>query len=578
MIRKKTRHQVSWTQMAILLLSCPNPRNGPIIQRAAASTDESKARLLRQRIVGANDDSARSRRRRRPGEERTLQKASVSSNLLSKNEINQLSCNSNQQLFALNLQTDGFGKETSWSLRRHFANGRQYVGYGPPDGVQYGDLTIYSFQYCLERGETYVLSIEDNFGDGLCCDRGYGAYEFALGGTVVYSSDFQKTFNDYVEHTFTVGEVYTAMPTKRPTNEPTKQATASPVVLLENGEPTSLPTVRPTNTPSKSPTPVPSTSPTLAPTARPSRPPTSKPTPDDSVYNPKNGCYGGDVKVKVEVKADEFSNDTSWHIIDYYTGETLLKQKDHTFKQYEYKYKETCLPHGLYNFTIWDEYGDGICCRYGEGYFRVSLDGDPVLFGGSFNENVTEILNVGYDPTGVMTQREKDYLEAHNTRRKDWHERYNLTYVPLKYSPALAKTAQAWADELLHACGVVGIEHEDFNPYGENLAKNVGRNGWGQLYPANSIVGRWVEFEVGLPYPSNGHLTQVLWRASTYLGCGESAKEYRGGMCRVQVCRYGRAGNCDMQGFNATYGENWLVPMLKNYTRCGPNCPQEGCF
>ena len=66
----------------------------------------------------------------------------------------------------------------------------------------------------------------------------------------------------------------------------------------------------------------------------------------------------------------------------------------------------------------------------------------------------------------------------------------------------------------------MGIEHEDFNPCGENLAKNVGQNGWGQLYPADSIVGRWVEFEVGLPYPLNGHLTQVLWRASTYLGCG----------------------------------------------------------
>ena len=45
------------------------------------------------------------------------------------------------------------------------------------------------------------------------------------------------------------------------------------------------------------------------------------------------------MKVKVEVKADEFSNDTSLHIIDYYTGKTWLKQKDHTFKQYEYKYK-----------------------------------------------------------------------------------------------------------------------------------------------------------------------------------------------------------------------------------------------
>ena len=45
------------------------------------------------------------------------------------------------------------------------------------------------------------------------------------------------------------------------------------------------------------------------------------------------------MKVKVEVKADEFSNDTSLHIIDYYTGKTWLKQKDHTFKQYDYKYK-----------------------------------------------------------------------------------------------------------------------------------------------------------------------------------------------------------------------------------------------
>lgn len=40
------------------------------------------------------------------------------------------------------------------------------MGYGPPEGVRYGDLTIYSFEYCLERGETYLLGVEDNFGDG----------------------------------------------------------------------------------------------------------------------------------------------------------------------------------------------------------------------------------------------------------------------------------------------------------------------------------------------------------------------------------------------------------------------------
>jgi hypothetical protein len=82
MLRKNTRQQVPWTSMAILLLSCPNPRNGSIIQRAAASTVESNVRPLRRRIVGSNDESERSQRQRRPREERTLQKESMSSNLL----------------------------------------------------------------------------------------------------------------------------------------------------------------------------------------------------------------------------------------------------------------------------------------------------------------------------------------------------------------------------------------------------------------------------------------------------------------------------------------------------------------
>ena len=53
----------------------------------------------------------------------------------------------------------------------------------------------------------------------------------------------------------------------------------------------------------------------------------------------------------------------------------------------------------------------------------------------------------------------------------------------------------------------------------------------------------WVDFEIGLLYPSNGHLTQCLWRASKYVGCGESVKDFRKGVCRIQVCRYARAGN-----------------------------------
>jgi hypothetical protein len=48
------------------------------------------------------------------------------------------------------------------------------------------------------------------------------------------------------------------------------------------------------------------------------------------------------------------------------------------------------------------------------------------------------------------------------------YKKHNLTDAPMKYSPELAKSAKAWANELLNACGVVGIEHEDYNPFGEN--------------------------------------------------------------------------------------------------------------
>jgi len=238
-----------------------------------------------------------------------------------------------------------------------------------------------------------------------------------------------------------------------------------------------------------------------------------------------------------------YSTDTSFWLTSA-TGARLLHQPEGSFAEMEYKAQETCVAPGNYTFVVKDKYGDGMCCRYGEGFFRVHLNNRLVLNGGSYNENVTVTLNAGYEPDGYMTDRDYLWLEAHNIRRKEWHERYNVSYVPLQHSPALARASKAWAEELGYSCGVVGIEHELGNPFGENLAKNTGQaESWGQLYPPTNIVGRWVEFEIGLPYPSNGHLTQALWRASKYLGCGETVRPFRNGVCRIQVCRYGRAGN-----------------------------------
>lgn len=115
---------------------------------------------------------------------------------------------------------------------------------------------------------------------------------------------------------------------------------------------------------------------------------------------------------------------------------------------------------------------------------------------------------------------------------------------------------------------------------GENLAKNTGSAGskWAQLYPVENIVRRWFEREETWPYPRNAHLTQGLWRSARYVGCAESEKTMdNGGTCRIQVCRYARAGNCNMGAHKAADGDNWKIPMLMDHNPCGPACPPNGC-
>ena len=54
----------------------------------------------------------------------------------------------------------------------------------------------------------------------------------------------------------------------------------------------------------------------------------------------------------------------------------------------------------------------------------------------------------------------------------------------------------------------------------------------------------FVEDEANLPYPDNGHLTQILWRATRYVGCADAVRPYDGGRCHTQVCRYSKPGKC----------------------------------
>ena len=65
--------------------------------------------------------------------------------------------------------------------------------------------------------------------------------------------------------------------------------------------------------------------------------------------------------------------------------------------------------------------------------------------------------------------------------------------------------------------------------------------------------------------------TQMVWRSSRYVGCSSRVGAFLNEdgdqlYCHASVCKYARAGNCDVTE------ENWLNQTLADRTRCGPPC------
>lgn len=110
-------------------------------------------------------------------------------------------------------------------------------------------------------------------------------------------------------------------------------------------------------------TPAPSGSPTFP-------PPTASPT----------ACTGSDVQVFIQT--DNYGSETRWEIIDS-NGEVTFEGTGYDNNS-QYTIQE-CIPDGCYTFTIYDSFGDGMCCGFGQGYYGLQYDGVLVGTGGSFD-------------------------------------------------------------------------------------------------------------------------------------------------------------------------------------------------
>ena len=116
--------------------------------------------------------------------------------------------------------------------------------------------------------------------------------------------------------------------------------------------------------------------------------------PDSNSNNDSNASnfstFSNGQSITLALLTDNYGYETTWDIRDtsnviQYTGGGAGYPNDSLILE------RLCLSQGCYTFTIYDSYGDGICCAYGEGnYFLENLENNNIYVSGGFFESLEQ--------------------------------------------------------------------------------------------------------------------------------------------------------------------------------------------
>ena len=132
----------------------------------------------------------------------------------------------------------------------------------------------------------------------------------------------------------------------------------------------------------------------------------------------------GDV-LSVMLMTDGYGGETSWELWNDDT-QTLVAGDgdlmDDTAYQWDY-----VLASGNYTWTIFDSYGDGICCTYGEGYYELYMNDVWLAGGGEFEAAESVSFNTA---DGTFSVGQNDYISLPTWEKGD--EAIELELTPIE--------------------------------------------------------------------------------------------------------------------------------------------------
>ena len=104
-------------------------------------------------------------------------------------------------------------------------------------------------------------------------------------------------------------------------------------------------------------------------------------------------CLADGLAFTLTLLLDNYPGETTWGLVDS-TGATIASGGPYT-DQGATITENFCAGDGCYTFTIFDSFGDGICCAYGLGDYALTVDGALVASGGEFGDAESTTFCVG---------------------------------------------------------------------------------------------------------------------------------------------------------------------------------------
>ena len=138
---------------------------------------------------------------------------------------------------------------------------------------------------------------------------------------------------------------------------------------------------------------------------------------DPNATNDDGSCCYGDQLV-INITTDNYPSETYWQLIDQ-NGAVVqsINAGDLTLDNTSYSWNICPSVTGCYDFIIYDTYGDGICCTYGNGSYSLTYNGNVVASGGSFGSfEATSLIGNCITPViGCMNPNAGNYNPSANT-------------------------------------------------------------------------------------------------------------------------------------------------------------------